>query len=441
MSKARNLSNLVTTNNSITIPAGSTEDRPATPSVGMLRYNTTIGFFEIYDSIGWGTVSSPPSISSVSPTSYNGEQGTQFTVNGSAFDSNSTVKFITSQGAEYSASSVSFINSTQLLATTSQDFTVAQEPLTVKVVNGAGLSSVLTQAIDCGGVPTWNTAAGTLATYVYPLNTTYSVSLSASDPDAGSSISYSVTSGALPDGALLNANTGAITGTISNPGASSVTSNFDVSAIDNAGNASVRSFNIIRQWQDGSTSAKATTPYILRNTLGVTTNGTYWINTTGLGQTSPIQATVNFNMVDSKDWVLMTWINQTSNNNGSLVGTDWLGSSTPFTGFCLDWSGTYYYSYFSSTISYVANGGGTLSTGGNKSGYQLFLGYPGGMGWYNATQGVCSWSNSSGSVGAGYDGSCGTYPTSLRFGTGTGGANYTLGSGQFKFWIYMGNFT
>jgi hypothetical protein len=192
-------------------------------------------------------------------------------------------------------------------------------------------------------------------------------------------------------------------------------------------------------YNDGSTAAKATTPYYLRNTLGITTNGTYWIKTTGLGQTNPIQATVNFGMVDSKDWVLMTYINQTGGGSGSLVGTDWLGNSVPFTGFCLDWNGTYYYSYWSSNQVYNVRGNSTAGSGGNYGGYQLFLGGSGQMGWYNTGQSPCNWSSSSGAIGAGYDGSCGTYPTSLRLGTGTGSPYYTLGTGQFRFWINMGS--
>ena len=63
-----------------------------------------------------------------------------------------------------------------------------------------------------------------------------------SDPDAGSSITYSVTSGALPAGVSLNTNTGAITGTNSTP--QNTVYNFTISATDNAGNVSSRAFSM-----------------------------------------------------------------------------------------------------------------------------------------------------------------------------------------------------
>ena len=41
---------------SITIPAGTTAQRPATPVNGMLRYNTTISNMEIYIDGSWVTL-------------------------------------------------------------------------------------------------------------------------------------------------------------------------------------------------------------------------------------------------------------------------------------------------------------------------------------------------------------------------------------------------
>lgn len=269
---------IVNSTGSIVVPVGNTAQRPTSATPGSLRYNSTTGYFETYTSAGWGSISTPPSITSVSPTSYNGESGTSFTISGSFFDPIATVKFITSQGTEYNATTVSYINSSQLLATTPQDFTVANEPLKVRVVNASGLFYTLDNAIDCGGSPTWNTAAGTLATYVYPTNTTYSTAVSAYDPDANSTITYSVSSGALPSGASLNTSNGLISGTISHPGSSSVTNNFDISVTDNAGNATVRSFNIIRQWADGSTQSRSgSSASAIKTLTGTTSDGVYWL--------------------------------------------------------------------------------------------------------------------------------------------------------------------
>ena len=38
--------------NSITVPSGTTAQRPASPTIGMIRYNTDIGYFETYSVSG-----------------------------------------------------------------------------------------------------------------------------------------------------------------------------------------------------------------------------------------------------------------------------------------------------------------------------------------------------------------------------------------------------
>lgn len=242
MSKNRNLTEVIENEGVLTIPSGTTAQRPASPTVGTLRYNTTLGFMEQYTGDGWTGIAPPPTISTVSPTTYNGEQGTTFTINGSNYDSTATVKFITTQGIEYTAATVSRINNSQLTATTPQDFTIANEPLKVKVINGSGLAYTLDNAIDCGGVPAWTTAAGTISTL--DENTSLSTTIAATDPDTNATISYSIASGTLPSGVSLNSSNGAITGTTPIV-AADTTYNFTARASDNAGNNTDRSFSIV----------------------------------------------------------------------------------------------------------------------------------------------------------------------------------------------------
>ena len=226
----------------ITIPSGTTAQRPASPTLGMIRYNSDLGNLEQYTASGWGSIAPPPVVTSVSPLAYNGEQGTLFTISGTGFGADATVKFITTQGVEYTAATVTRTSSTQLIATTPQDFTVANEPLAIKVVQGSG-SFVTTNLIDCGGTPTWNTAAGTLTTV--NSNDPVYATISATDPDAGATVAYSVSTGSsLPGTLTINSSTGVITGTI--PSVSSITTyNFTLSATDNAGNETQRSFSIV----------------------------------------------------------------------------------------------------------------------------------------------------------------------------------------------------
>ena len=181
---------IVNSTGSIVVPVGTTPQRPSADVVGSIRYNTTTGFFELCSSSGWTSIANPPLVTNVSPTTYSGASGTQFTITGSFFDVTSTVKFITTQGTEYNASSVTFVSQSQLLATTPQNFTVANEPLSIKVVGGSGLSYTLSGVIDCGSTPTWNTSAGSLGSY--DANTAFNTTLVATDPDANSTITYSI---------------------------------------------------------------------------------------------------------------------------------------------------------------------------------------------------------------------------------------------------------
>ena len=227
----------------IALPIGTTAQRPGTPFPGIMRYNTSTGYAEVYTPGGWGIFGAlPPSISSVSPVTFNGEQGTVFTINGSNFTSDATVRFITNAGTEYVASTVNFINSSQLTATTPRDFTVAEEPLDVKVSQASGTVTSL-DVIDCGGVPSWTTAAGTIAT-VYT-GDTLSTSVTATDPDAGATISYSTTD--TPAWVSLNSSSGGLTGTPPGIYTGQTTNNFNIAATDNAGNTSTRAFSIIEK--------------------------------------------------------------------------------------------------------------------------------------------------------------------------------------------------
>jgi hypothetical protein len=229
---------------SMYVPTGTTAQRPGSPVVGYLRFNTDLNCLEQYTSNGWVGMAAPPSISSVSPTFFNGEQGTSFTINGQAFDAGVLVKFITSGGVEVNAATLSYINNSQLTATTSRDFTVAEEPLKVKVINSTGLTYTLDNAIDCGGTPTWSspTAGALFSQTIYEGELAIATkTFSATDPDAGATIAYSVSSGALPSGSV-NSSTGVYTPGTFPTVASDTTYNFTMAATDNAGNATTRAF-------------------------------------------------------------------------------------------------------------------------------------------------------------------------------------------------------
>lgn len=224
----------------IQVSSGSNAER--VDEVGRIRYNADTGQAEVYSSLGWGSFGTPPpDLQSISPTSYNGEGGTTITLTGSNFTAEATVFFVDSSGTDTEAGSVTFNSASEVEATTPQDYTVAQGPLDIRIEQNSG-TSTLVDALSTGGSPVWSTGSS-LGTVTG--GSTSSITLVATDPDAGATITYSLASGSLPGGITLQSN-GALSGTFSNV-SSSTTSNFTARATDNAGNTADRAFSITVQ--------------------------------------------------------------------------------------------------------------------------------------------------------------------------------------------------
>ena len=83
-----------TGNGALSVPIGTTAQRPSTPNIGYVRFNTDIGNLENYTANGWFKVSiQQPSITSISGTIYSGNTST-LTITGSNFlTSGATVTF------------------------------------------------------------------------------------------------------------------------------------------------------------------------------------------------------------------------------------------------------------------------------------------------------------------------------------------------------------
>ena len=219
---------------------GTTEQRPISPTVGDLYFDTTIGALIAYKSTGWVRVSQDPApqIASISPTTSL-SPGTNITISGASFKTGASVQFIGADGTAYSATSVTFTNDTSLTAV-APSLTVANEPYDIKVINADNQFAILENVLDAGGTPTWNTASGIIATIRE--QSSLSASVSATDPD-GTSITYSSTD--KPSWVALNSSTGALTGT-SPDVASDTTYTFSITASDGY-NSSSRSFSIVSQ--------------------------------------------------------------------------------------------------------------------------------------------------------------------------------------------------
>jgi hypothetical protein len=223
----------------IIVPNGTTTQRPANPLAGSLRYNNETGYFETYTALGWGVFGTPPTISSISPTSFDGSSGTEFTITGTFFDTTSTVEFVGSDGTSSEASTVTYVSSTTLRATTSTDLPVSGEPYRVKISNRTGITTMSSAIIDAGSVPSFTTNSGLLISSNWSESFTTAVQAS----DAENSISdYSIIRGILPNGATLNSTTGDITYSPTEQSTTRYT--FAVEATDDTGNKNSRDFSI-----------------------------------------------------------------------------------------------------------------------------------------------------------------------------------------------------
>lgn len=328
------------TGQSITIPAGTTAQRPASPVNGMLRFNTTRGKLEQYDGNDWAVIDAPPIVTSITPTTEIASDDPQsIVISGSNFSTSVSVKLVGNSGTEYTPTTVTRNSSTQITITFAGNdrITGSNEPYDVKVINSSGLSSILENALNINDVPTWVTPSGSVATVVEDV-TMSNITLSATDPESVG-ITYAIASGALPTGVSLASN-GVISGTPNvndSYNSSGVTHNFTVGASDGAQTIN-RSFSILRKWLDGSSSSLAVSNITQLRNLGITTEGAYWFSTSAVP--TPFQAYCRFNYIDGGDWYLLLKVhNQGDMPSGSAFWTnDSLNNATDFNLTSGNWS-------------------------------------------------------------------------------------------------------
>lgn len=240
----KNKNTRFTGTDSITVPAGGTADRNGTPALGMLRYNTDLGFLEQYNAAGWAGIDAPPTVSSISGTLYNSTDAT-ITITGSNFKSASSITVL-GPGVNNVDRSVSttFVNSGELTFASNAASVnyVAGATFNVKVTNPSGLSATLEPAGTVNSFPLWSTGSGSIGTLTNGNRGASNITtLSASDADGGS-VTFALQSGTLPTGITLNSN-GTWSGT-ANSESSNTTYNFTIRATDNEGDTADRAFSI-----------------------------------------------------------------------------------------------------------------------------------------------------------------------------------------------------
>jgi len=224
-----------------TISSGTTAQR--VDGTAKLRFNTTTNLMEYYTGTDWKSIDSPPLItaftvdggSDVTTATLNPASSANATieVKGSLFDTTGANVTFVGSGETLSPASITR-NSANLLTVVINKalFDSTNEPYTIKVTNGSGLSAELQDAISADQPVTFINAADTTVSIFDSLRGSVSISASdlagATDAD-GDTITYSVSSGSLPSGLSLNTSTAAITGSVSAVG-SDTTSTFTIQA-------------------------------------------------------------------------------------------------------------------------------------------------------------------------------------------------------------------
>jgi hypothetical protein len=191
------------------------------------------------------TSAAPATITSISVSSLPNQDNTTV-ITGKNFASDVTVTFIGSDNVVRSAKNIVRSSSTSLIVTRPDVLPSSYAPYTIVVSNPSipnptsTNSHRLSNALTVGASPSWVTSA-TLPTF-FP-NLAYSTTLSATDSDGGSSVTYSLVSGSLPSSMTLNSSTGVISGTSTSASAGS----FTIRATDSGNNFVDRAFTMPRQ--------------------------------------------------------------------------------------------------------------------------------------------------------------------------------------------------
>ena len=222
----------------INLPEVTTAQRSA--EKGRIQFNTTTGLAEYYDGTQWKSIDSPPTVSSISPTTALAS-GVTITVTGTGFSTLGTteVKLIGTAGTELTGTSVNVTSGTSLTFVTPSGITVAEEGWDVKVINPSSLSATLDDALDAGSSPSFATAAGSLGSVLVGSSDFSGLATAAATDADGTTVTHSIASGTIPTGTSFSS-AGAWSGTAS----VSNTYNFTVSATDGV-NTVTRAFSIV----------------------------------------------------------------------------------------------------------------------------------------------------------------------------------------------------
>lgn len=165
-------------------------------------------------------------------------------------------------------------------------------------------------------------------------------------------------------------------------------------------------------------------------------NGTsYYFKSNAM--TTPVLATYIENANDSN----LPYIKVFSSPFASNATVNFINQSIPFNRIYIARSTGDLWGYvlFSSNQTYATTTGIVGTTGNNNFGQtpgtKVMLGEAGQHGIYNTSQSPCNWQVTTGAIGAGFNGGCGSFPNGLIHGTGTAGSSYANTSGTYEHWV------
>ena len=320
----------------VRVPHGTTAQRPSNPAAGYLRFNTTLGTLEQWNTNtnNWAAIDSPPIISSLaysgSNTATDPAGGETITLTGSNFKSGFT---ITVGGT--TAPTTTFVDSTTVRFTTPAKTAGDYD---VVFTNANGLAATLTAGISYNGIPSFTTAAGNVGS-VFEDEEMSTITIVAAEPDSGT-VSFSVTSGALPTGVTL-ASGGAITGTPNVNVTADTTYNFTVTATDDESQTTDRAFNLI-----------VVRPVYIKTIDAAIKHG--WSSTTNnLNRTLSTSYTT---------WTLSLWLKKWHDNQNNASHSQYIWNTTGGSqGVLIDPRGSSAISARGAILPYDSNGRGTAS--------------------------------------------------------------------------------
>jgi len=185
---------------------------------------------------------------------------------------------------------------------------------------------------------------------------------------------------------------------------------------------------------DGSISFPFSSP-VQAQSLGISA-GTYYFQTGAMSTAQLLEYQPNY--YESRPFCCVF-----RSTFASTATTNKIDLSIPMAGLlvqrdALDLRGAVYWSTPITYTTVLGSGNNTADSGTGYAGSnarRVMLGGAGGHGIYNTGQQQCNWGSSSGSIGAGFNGGCGSFPDGLIWGTGSGSYYYNDNSGTWSHWI------